>query len=183
MGKRGAWRTPDLLAVVWQARRVPQARSGTVHEVAVCGTHRLRATLSVAGPNTLTLKLTETNAGKTPYESAFGVHPYFAVADACEVAIDGERLPKPWVIREFSADGKGHKLQDCAGKVTFSVMSSGNDTWCVWNPGIERTPLCETLGPEEWRSFYCLEPFMRRPSPLASGESREHVVRIVVSGL
>ena len=143
---------------------------------------KLRALLSVDGPDALTIKFTETNTGEQPYESAFGVHPYFAVADACEVALDGERLPRPWVIKDFAADGKAHELQDCAGRVAYSVMSSGNDTWCVWNPGVERTPLCETLGPDEWRRFYCLEPFMRQPITLAPGESREHVVRIAVSG-
>ena len=141
---------------------------------------KLTAKIFVAGPNGLRIAVTETNTGKTAYESAFGVHPYFVVADACDVMLDGERLPKPWVIKEFAADGKSHELQDFAGKVAYSVMSSGNDTWCVWNPGVERTPLCETLGPDEWRRFYCLEPFMRQPITLAPGESREHVVRIKV---
>jgi len=141
---------------------------------------KLTAKISVTGPNGLELALTETNTGKTPYESAFGVHPYFAVADACDVALDGERLQKPWVIKEFAADGKAHELRDCAEKVSYSVMSSGNDNWYAWNPGVERTPLCETLGPDEWRRFYCLEPFMRRPRPLAPGEIRENVVRIRV---
>ena len=76
---------------------------------------KLRALLSVDGPDALTIKFTETNTGEQPYESAFGVHPYFAVADACEVALDGERLPRPWVIKDFAADGKAHELQDCAG--------------------------------------------------------------------
>ena len=144
---------------------------------------KLRAILSVDGPNSLTLKFTETNTGKAAYESAFGVHPYFAVADACDVAVDGEHLPKPWVIKEFAADGKPHELQDRGGKIVYSVMSSGNDTWYVWNPGVERTPLCETLGPDEWKRFYCLEPFIQRPIVLAPGESREHVVRMAVSRL
>lgn len=140
----------------------------------------LRVVISVDGPNVLTIKFTEANTGEQPYESAFGVHPYFAVADACEVALDGERLPRPWVIREFAADGKAHELRDSAGKVAYSVMSPSNDTWYVWNPGVERTPLCETLGPDEWRRCYCLEPFMRKPITLAPGESREYVVKISV---
>ncbi len=141
---------------------------------------KLHALISVDGPDSLKLKITETNTGKDPYESAFGVHPYFAVSDACDVAIDGERLPKPCVIKEFASDGKAHDLQDCAGKVAYSVTASGNDTWYAWNPGVERTPLCETLEPDEWRRFYCLEPFMNKACSLAPGESREHVVRIKV---
>ena len=85
-----------------------------------------------------------------------------------------------WVIKEFRSDGKPHELLDCIGKLAYSVSASGNDTWYVWNPGVERTPLCETLEPGEWKRFWCLEPFMRRPRPLAPGEIREHVVRIRV---
>ena len=143
---------------------------------------KLQALLSVDGPDALTLKFTETNTGETAYESAFGVHPYFAVADACEVALDDEHLPKPWVLKEFAADGREHRIEDAKGWVAYTVSSSGNDTWYVWNPGVERTPLCETLSAQEWRRFCCLEPFMRVPRPLAPGESRTHVVRLSVSG-
>ena len=141
---------------------------------------KLCVVVSVVGPDTLTLKFTEKNTGKQAYESAFGVHPYFAVADACEVALDGERLPMPWVIKEFRSDGKPHELLDCIGKLAYSVSASVNDTWYAWNPGVERTPLCETLEPGEWKRFWCLEPFMRAAIPLAPGETREHVVRIRV---
>ena len=44
--------------------------------------------------------------GDAAYESALGFHPYFAVADACNVAVDGKELPRPWVMQEFAADGK-----------------------------------------------------------------------------
>ena len=141
---------------------------------------RLRVSVSVAGPDALALKFTETNVGRTAYESAFGVHPYFAVVDACAVALDGRRLPKPWVIEEFAADGRAHRLEDVAGKRAYTVSASGCDTWYAWNPGVERTPLCETLGPDEWRRFYCLEPFMRKAQPLAPGESRVNDIRIAV---
>ena len=140
----------------------------------------LRVVISVDGPNALKLKFRETNTGNTAYESAFGVHPYFAVADACDVALDGERLPMPWVIKDFKSDGRPHRLLDCVGKVAYSVSASTVDTWYAWNPGVERTPLCETLMPDEWKRFWCLEPFMRVAHSLASGETREHIVRINV---
>ena len=140
----------------------------------------LRVVISVDGPNALKLKFIETNTGNTAYESAFGVHPYFAVADACDVALDGERLPIPWVIKDFKSDGRPHRLLDCVGKVAYSVSASTVDTWYAWNPGVERTPLCETLMSDEWKRFWCLEPFMRVAHPLAPGETREHIVRINV---
>jgi len=51
-----------------------------------------------------------TVTGDAAYESALGFHPYFAVADACKVAVDGKELPRPWVMQEFAADGKPHRL-------------------------------------------------------------------------
>ena len=89
-------------------------------------------------------------------------------------------MPRPWVMEEFAADGNAHSVEDAAGRRRYSVSADGNDTWYVWNPGVERTPICETLGPEEWLRFYCLEPLMRNPRPLAPGKSRTHSVRISV---
>ena len=141
---------------------------------------RLTARISIDGPDALTIAVTETNTGREPFESAFGVHPYFSVVDACQADLDGERLPTPWVLKEFAADGKPHRIEDVSGRRIYSVSADGNDTWCVWNPGVERTPLCETLAPDEWRRFWCLEPLMRNTRPLAPGESREHAARISV---
>lgn len=141
---------------------------------------KLRAVVSIAGTDGLNLTVTETNTGTAPYESAFGVHPYFAVADACKVSLDGELLPKPWVMKEFAADRRPHRLEDRVRRRVFSVASSDNDSWYVWNPGVERTPRCKTLTPDEWKRFFCLEPFMEKAMPLAPGKSRTHTVKITV---
>ncbi len=141
---------------------------------------RLRAVISIAGNDGVEIAVTETNTGSVPYESALGFHPYFAVLDACKVAVDGKALPRPWVMQEFAADGKPHKLVDLKRKRSITVEASGNDTWYVWNPGTERTPLCETLAPDEWRRFYCLEPVMKTALPLAPGKSRTHHFKVTV---
>ena len=141
---------------------------------------RLRAVVSIAGMDSLNIVVTETNTGAESYESAFGVHPYFAVSDACKVFLDGASLPRPWVQKEFAADGKPHLLEDRVRKRTFTVSTSSGDTWCVWNPGVERTPLCETLASDEWERFFCLEPFMKEAEALAPGKSRTHTVVIKV---
>ena len=141
---------------------------------------KLRAVVSIAGTDRLKLVVTETNTGAAPYESAFGVHPYLAVADACKVSLDGEPLSKPWVMKQFASDGKPHRLDDCVWRRTFVVSSTDNDAWCVWNPGVERTPLCETLAPDEWKRFFCLEPLMKETMTLAPGKSRTHAIVIKV---
>ena len=62
----------------------------------------------------------------------------------------------------------------------ISVEASGNDTWYVWNPGTERTPLCVSLRPHEWHRFYCIEPVMKKSLPLAPGKSRTHKFKVTV---
>ncbi len=143
---------------------------------------KLTAKISVAGPNGLAIALTETNTGKEPFESAAGFHPYFLVADAERVAVDGENLPPPSVRVQTSAAEKGHRrtLADLVSGRTIVVECKDNEDWLVWNPGVERTPLCETLKDNEWKRFYCLEPFSGKSKPLAPGESRVHEVTIKV---
>jgi len=80
----------------------------------------------------------------------------------------------------IAADGKPHRLVDLKRKRSISVKASGNDTWYVWNPGTGRTPLCETLSPDEWQRFYCLEPVMKKTLPLAPGKSRMHKFKVTV---
>ena len=142
---------------------------------------KLRAVVSVDRVDTLEIAVTETNTGDAAYESALGFHPYFAVADACKVAVDGKELPRPWVMQEFAADGKPHRLVDLKRKCTITVEASGNDTWYVWNPGTERTPLCVSLRPHEWHRFYCLEPVMKKSLPLAPGKSRTHRFKVIAA--
>jgi D-hexose-6-phosphate mutarotase len=91
----------------------------------------------------------------------------------------------PSVRVKSSVAEKGHRrtLTDLARGRTIVVESLDNEDWFVWNPGIDRTPLCHTLGPDEWKRFYCIEPLTEKPRTLAPGESRVHVVRIAVSGL
>ena len=145
---------------------------------------KLTAKISVAGPNGLKLALTETNTGKESFESAWGFHPYFRVTDAERVAVDGERLPPPSVRVQSSAAEKGRRrtLTDLVNGRRITVECADNEDWFVWNPGVERTPLCETLGPDEWKRFYCLEPFTEKPRPLAPGKSRIHEMTIKVCG-
>ena len=142
---------------------------------------RLNVVFTLAGPDKLVISFTETNTGTKTFKSAFGIHPYFAVADACAVALDGERLPTPLVLKDIASDGNSHRLEDVVRGIAYTVRAPGKDGWYAWNPGVERTPLCETLAPEEWRKFFCLEPFIRNPRPLAPGKSRTHTLQIYVA--
>ena len=146
---------------------------------------KLTAKVSVEGSKGLKVALTETNTGKEPFESACGFHPYFRVTDAERVAVDGERQPPPSVLIQSSVAEKGRcrMLTDLMTGRKIAVECADNEKWFVWNPGVERTPLCETLGPDEWKRFYCIEPFTEKPRPLAPGESRAHEMIIKVCGV
>jgi D-hexose-6-phosphate mutarotase len=117
----------------------------------------LEVQLKMKGDDSLLVRLTETNTGKEPFESAWGFHPYFRVTDAERVAVDGEVQPTPSVRVQSSATEKGHRrtLTDLVSGRMISVECTDNEDWFVWNPGVDRTPLCETLGPDEWKRFYC----------------------------
>ena len=170
---RFAGRTADGGGLRFETESTPETKRLWPHDF------RLAASLSLAGPGELRVSLTETNTGDAPFESAFGVHPYFSVADACNVAVDGKALPRPnGETLKFKADGRPHGLHDPVRGRTCEVAFDGGEVWWAWNPGVERTPDCRTLAPDEWRRFYCLEPLRRTPRPLAPGETRTHLVTL-----
>ena len=143
---------------------------------------RLELTLKLEADDRLLVRLVETNTGKEPFKSAWGFHPYFRVTDAERVAVDGEKQPTPSVLVRSSAAEKGCRrtLTDLVSGRTVVVEGSDNENWLVWNPGVDRTPLCETLGPDEWKKFYCIEPCTFELRPLAPGESRAHEMSVTV---
>ena len=145
---------------------------------------RLLASISMISKKSLEIRVTETNTGATSFESAFGVHPYFSVADACMTHVDGEALPRPdGETAKFTADGKPHCLEDPIRRRGYEISATFADSWWVWNPGAERTPEMRTLAPEDWKCFWCLEALMRNPKTLFPGASRTSCVRISVKEL
>ena len=143
---------------------------------------RLVAKIAMVDPSTMEIAMSETNTGDEPYESAFGVHPYFAVSNALAAAVDGSALRRPnGDTMKFPADGRAHVLCDLARELAYAVDAPYADSWWIWNPGDERTPDCKTLAPDEWHRFWCFEALMREPKPLAPGKTRVHTVRISVS--
>ena len=138
----------------------------------------LTAEIALTGPNELQLALTERNTGTDAFESECGIHPYFRVADAERIGFGGEALPKPWVIREWKATSPKCALVDLVKGRRLEVSCSDAARFLIWNPGVERTPLCEGLESDDWKRFYCLEAVSPRRS-LAPGGSR--TVRFTLS--
>ena len=142
---------------------------------------RLTAKIMMVTSNILEIAVAETNAGDTPFESAFGIHPYFAVSNALSVAVDGRRLRHPnGDTTKFPADGKSHVLSDLVRDRACAIDAPYADSWWIWNPGDACIPLCKTLARNDWHHFWCLEALVREPKTLAPGEIRSYVARIKI---
>jgi len=141
---------------------------------------RLEATVEIDNDRAIHVFFTEENTDTKPFESAWAFHPYFAVSNVCALALDGARLEAPTVMRSFAADGHSRVLADPEGGREIVISCSDNTDWMLWNPGIARTPFCETLGPDEWRRFFCVEPTSPKPRALNPGEKRTHRLDIAI---
>ena len=134
----------------------------------------LVAFASSPASDTLEVTVTETNTGDTAFESAFGLHPYFAVTDATRATLDGAPVPPPdGSTLKFAADGRPHVLGDPARGIGVEVSMEDADIWRLWNPGEPN----RYVAAGEWRRVLCLEPTREAPSPLAPGASRTRIVR------
>ncbi len=143
---------------------------------------RLDYVVNVVSENRLSLELTAVNTGKEPFEAAGGFHPYFRVADPRKVQLDGRPVTTSPCQMSTPADGKSRLLVDRITGRTITLTAEGNDGWFAWNPGVERTPLCGTLEPDEWMRFFCVEPYNAKPYTLRPGESRKLKLVIQVDG-
>lgn len=138
---------------------------------------RLDYEVKVEG-DAIRLTLTETNTGTEPFEAAGGFHPYFKVASPLRVAVNGKPVTTECHRVSEPADGKPRELKDLETGRALTLTATGNDAWFAWNPGVKNTPLCGTLGPDEWKGFFCVEPYDAKPHRLAPGESYTRTLEI-----
>jgi len=162
--------------MVWSVVSTPETRRLWPHDFRVLLTFR-------ADGDDLKLSFTCENTGREPFDFTWGFHPYFAVTDARRVAVDGVKKPDGYVREESAADGGPRVLKDLATGRTLTVSGSGNGNWLVWNPHEEKTPLCRTLGPDEWKGFYCVEPCTLTPQTLRPGEKRRFGMTLKVEAV
>ena len=141
--------------------------------------HKFRLDYTVrASGRKLTLELMATNTGTEPFEANGGFHPYFKVADPLKVSFGGTAIAQESYRETEAADGKPRELADLVTGRCLVLRAAGNEDWFAWNPGRARTPLCATLGPDEWKGFFCVEPYTATPRVLAPGESRRTTLTV-----
>ena len=149
----------------------------------------------------LNLKMTTKNTGAEPFEFTGGFHPYFLVRERDGVTVRGldgvaytyavdmsEHVQTGDLEMTSSADhvftlppALKHEFAILDGglKRAIAMVSSGNGSAIVWNPGPEGK--LADFGPDDWRRFVCVEPVTAWPkatAALGAGEKHELTVAI-----
>ena len=167
--------------------------------------HPFRLEVRVSLGSALEVSFRAANAGKKPFFTTAGFHPYLRVSDADSVHLEGfEDAPfldwhagadglEPHAVqsgayrpvpgsRVFAAPRTSCRLCDPGLRRVLHLEAAGHSRWCVWRSGpIAAGTLRGNLGPGDVRSFVCVEPvvFPRCDAVrLLPGESREMRLRL-----
>ena len=137
-----------------------------------------RVVYEVMFGRTLTLRLTIANLGTTPLRFEEALHSYFHVGDIDRAAItglesatyldkrdEGRHKQAPagalqlteFSDRVFAANSAAISIHDQAHDRIIRVDKQHSSTTVVWNPWPEGSATLGDLGPDEWRSFLCVE--------------------------
>ena len=149
----------------------------------------------------LTMELTTTNTGTTPFELQEALHTYYRVGSVQSVRVDGLEGG----LYLDSLDGKRGRSQDEA--ITFAsevdriylgtgspitiedgslnrrivISTERSHSTVVWNPWIDKARRLVDLGDEEWRDFVCVESSNVPPATVPLRPGAQHVMRVVVA--
>lgn len=163
--------------------------------------HDFELEIKISVSMKLNLTMTTKNTGDEPFEFTGGLHPYFRVANRDDVSVrglDGVEYVYAVDMSEHTLTGDlsmtgdtdhvfsllpspRHEFVIFDSKLNraTALVSSGNDSVVVWNPG-EGLRLPD-LAEDDWKKFVCVEPvtaWPRAKSTLGAGESHELTVAI-----
>ena len=189
---RGSQYSEDMTEVTIGLASTPDTKALWPHDFDI------EVTVSVSMK--LNLKLVTKNTGTAPFDFSAGFHPYFLVRardgvtvrglDGCHyiyadamtehdqagdlamtTATDHVFTLPPAVKHEFA-------VLDAGLKRAIAMVSSGNGSAIVWNPGPEGQ--LPDFAEDDWNKFVCVEPVTSWPQPqtLAAGASHELLVAI-----
>jgi len=172
---RGTQYSEDMTEVTLGLSSTPDTKSLWPHDF------DLEVKVSVSMK--LNLKLTTRNTGSEPFEFTGGFHPYFLVRERDGVVVRGlDGVPYTYAVDMSSHVQTGDLAMTSAADHVFSLpdapkhefalvdsgldraiamVSSGNSSAIVWNPGRENQ--LPDFEPDDWRKFVCVEPVTACP--------------------
>ena len=172
---RGTQYSEDMTEVTLGLSSTPDTKSLWPHDF------DLEVKVSVSMK--LNLKLTTRNTGSEPFEFTGGFHPYFLVRERDGVVVRGlDGVPYTYAVDMSSHVQTGDLAMTSAADHVFSLpdapkhefalvdsgldraiamVSSGNSSAIVWNPGRENQ--LPDFEPDDWRKFVCVEPVTAWP--------------------
>ena len=139
--------------------------------------HRAAVKLQVTLDRHLTLTLTTTNTGDTPFKLTQALHTYFSIGDIGDIDVtgfDGESYQDKVdgfrrhhqsgaivfpgeVDRIYDAHTGVATINDRRRGRRIAVAQEGSRSAVVWNPGPDRAARLGDMGPDGWRQFVCVE--------------------------
>lgn len=123
----------------------------------------------------LDCKFSALNTGSVPVSANDAFHPYFAVRDIekCHVDDEPDFITRPRHLSRRVVDAVESRVLSGEGALTpLRISAKGHAGWNFWNPGEDQTPLLNTIAPDDWRRFVCVEPYTTEKYVLAPGETR-----------
>lgn len=153
--------------------------------------HPFTAELAVTLTDVLTVSLTITNSGDSPFPFTAALHNYFAVTDvrlsavqglsglvyvdktaagirrteeADEVRLDGE------TDRIYTSGPRQVAVSSAVGSSSTVIAADGFGDWVVWNPWLEGSASLADMDPEDYLHMLCVEAArISDPVALAAG--------------
>ncbi len=136
----------------------------------------------------LSMALTTTNKGSTPFTLGCALHSYFAVSDIGDISLEGlsgtytdktrnwAMLPTPAPYVFTSETDRIHLIPAALVSIVDKghethIRSDGHDSVVVWNPWEEGARQLPDLATDEFKRMLCVETALTQGFELKPGES------------
>lgn len=159
--------------------------------------HQFRLTFSVVVAASLSLRLTMTNTGDTPFHCTSALHSYFHISDVGNVTIHGldgcryidtvnnamaEKTQEGPVVIDAEVDRiymntqSPCTIRDSGLHRTIRVVPEGSRSTVVWNPWSDKARSMADFGDDEYRQMVCVETANAGPDMIILPPGAQHIL-------